>query len=118
MNVVEQARPWSALAPDADTHDTTQPAESAWVRVALGLRPDELETLHAALEQHFHRPLQLEITLDPNIIGGVHVRVGDTVIDGSLRGKIEVLRHHLRVQSRVMVAASESLLQVEGEGDG
>ena len=90
----------------------------AQVRVAVALRPEEEQALRQALERYFQRPLQLEIILDPDILGGVRVRVGDTVIDGSLRGKLEALRHHLRVQSRVILAQGEDLAQGEGDDDG
>ena len=73
-------------------------AGRAHVRVAVNLSDEELEALHVALERVFHRPLTLEVESTPDILGGVWVRVGDTVIDGSLRGKLETLRHHLRSQ--------------------
>lgn len=89
----------------------------ARVRVAVALRPAEEEALRQALERYFQRPLQLEVVVDPNVLGGVQVRVGDTVIDGSLRGKLDALRRHLRVQSRVMLTQGEDFIQGEDDGD-
>lgn len=47
-----------------------------------------------------HDPARLAIRsrVDPNIIGGVVARVGDTLIDDSVRGRIERLRHSLSGQ--------------------
>jgi vacuolar-type H+-ATPase subunit E/Vma4 len=80
-------------------------AERALVRVAVVLSEREVNELRAALSQTFHQPLELEIETRPEILGGVWVRVGDTVIDGSLRGRLETLRHHLRAQCASMVSA-------------
>ncbi len=44
---------------------------------------------------HDPRRLTIRSRVDPNIIGGVVARVGDTLIDDSVRGRIERLRHSL-----------------------
>lgn len=81
-------------------------AECALVRVAVPLDDQEVKALRTALSRAFKRPLELEIETRPEIIGGVWVRVGDTVIDGSLRGKLETLRQHLRAQCTSIITAS------------
>ncbi len=108
---------FSRLFPEVGFAHPAPAPGTARVRVAVALRPDEEQALRQALERYFHRPLELEIIVDPSILGGVRVRVGDTVIDGSLRGKLDALRRHLRVQSRVMLAQGEDFAQVEGDGD-
>jgi len=75
-------------------------------RVAVPLRPDEERALRQRLEQYFGHPVELEIEVTPSIIGGVWVRVGDTVIDGSIQGRLETLRQHLRTQARIMIASA------------
>jgi F-type H+-transporting ATPase subunit delta len=37
----------------------------------------------------------LETAVDPDLIGGVVVRIGDRLIDGSVRGRLERLRNQL-----------------------
>ena len=76
---------------------------TALVRVATDLTEDQMRALHAVLERYFRRPLHLEVEVEASILGGVWVRVGDTVVDGSLRGRLETLRHHMRVQSRALI---------------
>lgn len=41
----------------------------------------------------------IETAVDPEILGGLRIRVGDTVYDGSLRGRLKQLRHRLRERS-------------------
>jgi F-type H+-transporting ATPase subunit delta len=76
------------------------------VRVAAPLDDQTVQALHDALIRVFKRPLELDIEVKPDILGGVWVRVGDTVIDGSLTGKLETLRHHLRSQCHSLLSAS------------
>ena len=41
------------------------------------------------------RQVQMETQVDPAIIGGVVARIGDQLIDGSVRGRLESLRRRL-----------------------
>ena len=79
------------------------------MRVAAPLDDQANEALHDALIRVFKRPLELDIEVRPDILGGVWVRVGDTVIDGSLTGKLEALRHHLRSQCQSLLSAGAHL---------
>jgi F-type H+-transporting ATPase subunit delta len=74
------------------------------VQVAQALSAQERARLSAALERYFECPIEIEEQITPAIIGGVWVRVGDTVIDGSVRGRLDVLSHHLCARCRVMVS--------------
>ena len=42
------------------------------------------------------RQVELTETVNPNLLGGAQWRVGDRFCDGSLRGKLNALRRHLR----------------------
>ena len=88
-------------------------AERAELHAACELEPDDLLAEHGWIERHFGHRLQLDVVLDPSVVGGIWVRVGDIVIDGSLRGRLEALRHHLRAQCRAMV--SSGLVDYGGE---
>ena len=50
------------------------------------------------LEQLTHRKILLDRQLDPGLLGGVVTRVGDRVIDGSIRGRLADLERHLLSQ--------------------
>jgi F-type H+-transporting ATPase subunit delta len=49
----------------------------------------------AALEGIQGRPVRLQVIVDPSIIGGVIVRIGDKIIDGSVRRQLERARIQL-----------------------
>ena len=69
--------------------------EEATVTSATELDAAELEALRARLETLTGARIELEQALDPTILGGVVVRVGDQLIDGSVRGRLERLRTDL-----------------------
>jgi F-type H+-transporting ATPase subunit delta len=90
-------------------------------RDRLGLLPDVVATFHAMLNElrgievvevttaspleqgerglvadrlaaYLNRRVELETLVDPEIIGGVIARIGDRVLDGSVRGRLDRLR--------------------------
>jgi F-type H+-transporting ATPase subunit delta len=62
---------------------------------ATPLGPDEVRAITARLEQMTGDRIVLETAVDAEILGGVIVRVGDRLIDGSVRGRLERLRNQL-----------------------
>jgi F-type H+-transporting ATPase subunit delta len=56
------------------------------------LDPAERELVAARLAQHLGRQVYIETRVDPGIIGGLIARVGDHVLDGSVRGRLDRLR--------------------------
>jgi F-type H+-transporting ATPase subunit delta len=67
----------------------------AEVRSAIPLSDEQSRRLSAALGNIHHREVQLNVTTDPAVIGGLEVRVGDEVIDGTLSTRIETARRRL-----------------------
>jgi F-type H+-transporting ATPase subunit delta len=62
---------------------------------AATLTPDEVRALTARLEQSTGGRIALDVQVDPSLLGGLVVRVGDRLIDGSVRGRLERLRNQL-----------------------
>jgi F-type H+-transporting ATPase subunit delta len=62
---------------------------------ALPLDKAELSALTARLEQMTGGTVELDVETDPSLLGGLVVRVGDRLIDGSVRGRLERLRAQL-----------------------
>jgi|SRR5690554_4615801 len=55
---------------------------------AFPIDDETLAKLKADLEAHFKAKLNVHVRLDPELIGGVRIAVGDDVIDTSVRGKL------------------------------
>jgi F-type H+-transporting ATPase subunit delta len=62
---------------------------------ALELDANETAALTARLEEMTGGKIDLETVVDPAILGGIQVRIGDTLYDGSVRGRLERLRARL-----------------------
>ena len=63
---------------------------------ASPLDDDEIRAITARLEEiSGGQQVALETAVDPDLIGGVVVRIGDRLIDGSVRGRLERLRNKL-----------------------
>ena len=60
----------------------------ALITSAFPLEGAALAQLVADLERRFKRRIQPVVSVDPELIGGACVQVGDEVIDGSVRGKL------------------------------
>ena len=55
----------------------------------------ELKALTARLETLTGGTIELDVEVDPSLLGGLVVQVGDRLIDGSVRGRLERLRNQL-----------------------
>ncbi len=69
---------------------------TAEVTSARPLEPGELEQLRAALSRRVNAEVTLEVSVDEGLIGGVVARVGDLLLDGSVRTQLEALSDSLR----------------------
>ena len=58
---------------------------------ATALSADQQDKLIAALSQRLARKVKLNCSVDPTIVGGMLIKAGDMVIDGSVRGKLDRL---------------------------
>ena len=65
---------------------------NATVTSAIQLNENNQCTITQALKQKFNRDVQCQFKIDPALIGGVMIHIGDKVIDGSLRGRLRNLR--------------------------
>ncbi|MGE5553656.1 MAG: ATP synthase F1 subunit delta [Betaproteobacteria bacterium] len=68
---------------------------AAKVRVAQPLTPAGEAAIRAKVRELTGRDVRLEVTVDPEIIGGVYLRVGNRVIDYSLQRQLEELRRQI-----------------------
>ncbi len=62
---------------------------------AVPLSKTQLASLEKALEQRTGKDIELTVSVDPSLMGGILVRIGDTVLDGTVKGKLDRLREQL-----------------------
>lgn len=65
------------------------------VRVARPLDPDQAERLARALSRIHGRRIRLNVAVDPGVLGGISVRVGDQVVDATMQTRVEQARRAL-----------------------
>jgi F-type H+-transporting ATPase subunit delta len=64
----------------------------ATVRVAQPLAPEQRSRLQAALSRQAGREVMIQEILDPGVLGGVRVELGDEVIEGTVAARVESAR--------------------------
>jgi F-type H+-transporting ATPase subunit delta len=98
----------TALAEDTHGHSFTRGVDQlveeaahrqekavALVTSAVELDENQQRRLRAGLETLYHRQVVLHVQVDPTLQGGLLVRVGDEVIDGSIAGRIAEIKAKL-----------------------
>jgi len=69
--------------------------EVAEARSAVPLTADQQDRLRAALANATGKQVNLKVVVDPSVLGGIIATVGDTVIDGSVRTRLDQLKARL-----------------------
>jgi F-type H+-transporting ATPase subunit delta len=67
----------------------------AEVRSAVDLTEDQQDRLKAALANATGKQVNIKVVVDPSVLGGLVATVGDTVIDGSVRTRVDQLKSRL-----------------------
>jgi F-type H+-transporting ATPase subunit delta len=84
----------------------------AQVTVPQPLSDDERSSLVERLKTVFKKDVRMDILVDPSILGGLVIRVGDTVFDGSINGQLQSLRKTVGARSEnALRAAAANLFQ-------
>ncbi|GIO42062.1 F0F1 ATP synthase subunit delta [Paenibacillus apis] len=71
----------------------------ALVTSVYPLSEQEQATFAAEFGQLIHKKVRIQNNVDKNLLGGIKVRIGDTLYDGSLSGKLERLEKSFRRQA-------------------
>lgn len=69
---------------------------TAEVTVAEQLKDEHLSALRAALKSVSGKNVDLDIKVDPTIIGGLVVKLGSRMVDTSLRSKLNAIKHAMK----------------------
>ncbi|HXZ94335.1 MAG TPA: ATP synthase F1 subunit delta [Dehalococcoidia bacterium] len=75
--------------------DTYHGIEHVEVITALPLDDEDRERISSRFGEIIGRKVILDAQVDPSVVGGIKARIGDTLIDGSVRGKLGALRKSL-----------------------
>lgn len=67
----------------------------ATVRVARALSDGDVQRLASALSRQYGRPVHLNIVVDPEVVGGVRVEIGDDIIDGTISSRLDDARRKI-----------------------
>ncbi|MDP9431728.1 MAG: F0F1 ATP synthase subunit delta [Actinomycetota bacterium] len=67
----------------------------AVVRSAVALSPQQQSRLAASLAGIYGRPVRLQMEVDPSVLGGMDVRVGDELVDGTVASRLAAARRTL-----------------------
>jgi len=69
--------------------------EVAEVRSAVPLDDAQVQKLAQALGRATHKNIEVRVVVDPDLLGGIVATIGDTVIDGTVRHRLEQLKETL-----------------------
>ena len=75
--------------------DAYRGIEHAEVIIATPLDEEGKERLSDQLWEIMDRKVVIDAQVDPSIVGGFRAKIGDTLIDGSIRNRLEALRKSL-----------------------
>jgi F-type H+-transporting ATPase subunit delta len=76
--------------------DQAEATASATIESAFELTQAQVAELKAALERRFGKRIETTVTVNPELIGGARVTVGDSVLDGSVQAKLAAMHAQLR----------------------
>jgi F-type H+-transporting ATPase subunit delta len=79
----------------ADLAARQRQSSVAEVRTAVPIDDERRARLQQALSRATGTTVELKVVIDPSVIGGVVARVGDQVIDGSVRRRLELARERM-----------------------
>ncbi|MCL2149589.1 MAG: ATP synthase F1 subunit delta [Dehalococcoidia bacterium] len=80
-----------------DAHHGVEGAEVAEVTTAMALDEEAKLSLGKRLTEIMERPVVIKTSVDPAVIGGIIVRIGDKLIDGSIRSRLQTLSKELAI---------------------
>jgi F-type H+-transporting ATPase subunit delta len=73
----------------------TRESELAEVRSAAPLDDDQLQRLVDVLSRATGKRIEVKVVIDPSVMGGIVATIGDTVIDGTVRHRLEKLKEQI-----------------------
>jgi len=76
--------------------DESRNIKKAELISAMPVSDEDVKSLAETLSSSTGKTIQLELTIDPAMLGGVKIRMGDKIIDASVAKKLEMLKKNLK----------------------
>lgn len=95
VTVPRGLRPVALLERFAQIIAARQQRWIAQVTVAKELDEIYLSKLSSSLDKYFGRELRLDVVVDPSVVGGIRVQVGDEVVDSTVAARLNSLSRNL-----------------------
>jgi F-type H+-transporting ATPase subunit delta len=80
----------------SDLRNAAEGVAQAQIVSAIALDDAQVADLKAALEKRFGKKIEASVSVDPSLIGGARIVVGDQVVDGSIAGKLAAMAVQLK----------------------
>jgi F-type H+-transporting ATPase subunit delta len=90
---LELLRP--TLAALQELYDERRRRLRVLVRSAVALADDQRERIRQGVQTAFQMEPVLDVQVDPELLGGVLVKIGDWLYDGTVRARLQAIRNHL-----------------------
>lgn len=76
--------------------DEADGVAKARIESAFPMTDGQLAELAGVLEKRFGRRIETTVVVDPALIGGARITVGDTVVDGTVQAQLQAMARDLR----------------------
>ena len=80
----------------SDLKNAAEGVAQAQIVSAIELTDAQVAELKAVLEKRFRKKIETTVSIDPSLIGGARIVVGDQVVDGSIAGKLAAMAVQLK----------------------
>lgn len=80
----------------SDLRNAAEGVAQAQIVSAIALDDAQVADLKAALEKRFGKKIETTVSVDPSLIGGARIVVGDQVVDGSVSAKLAAMAIQLK----------------------
>ncbi len=68
---------------------------TAVVTSATALSEEQVERIAQALSAQYERNVHANVVIDPAVLGGIRIEIGDEIIEGTVRSRLDEARRHL-----------------------